>query len=138
MAKFSQGEFRMKEPVKSKRYLVFANSQGTNASRVEFKFPVDNEDSPEDYLSIIGVVYEHPYDVYEDGFDKHLVAQYLVTAVEESKLVGKLLTLVDATFTDKEQRKAFKDMVNTTVYGFNRDNEERVRQTYKGFTEIKE
>ena len=33
-----------------------------------------------------------------------------------ANLVGKLLTYVDATFTDVEQRKAHKDIVNQIVY----------------------
>lgn len=31
-------------------------------------------------------------------------------------LVGKMLTLVDATFTDKEQREAYKSLTKTAIY----------------------
>jgi len=31
-------------------------------------------------------------------------------------LQGQLLTLVDATFSDKEQRKAFKDVLSKTFW----------------------
>lgn len=37
---------------------------------------------------------------------------------DESRLVGKLLTYIDATYTDKEQRQAHKDIVKDLVYGY--------------------
>lgn len=121
-------------PVKSKRFLVFSNDRGTIAARIPFEFPDEKKDpNPHDSLSPIGIAYEHPHDVYGDGFNRNVVGLYTMNAVEESNLVGKLLTLCDATFTDKEQRKAFKDMVSQTVYGFNRTQEERVKQTYLSF-----
>lgn len=36
---------------------------------------------------------------------------------DESRLVGKLLTYVDATYTDKEQREAHKSIMKDLVYG---------------------
>lgn len=33
----------------------------------------------------------------------------------DKRLRGRLLTLVDATFTDQEQRKAFKDIVSNNI-----------------------
>lgn len=129
----------MKE-VKSKRYLVLANERGTRGKLVPFEFPSDSgieasSATPNDYLAPIGVAYEHDGEVYGNGFNRNIVGLYLVNAVEESDLVGKVLTLCDAVFTDAEQRKAFKDMIKQTLYGFNRDQEEKVKQTYLALKE---
>lgn len=40
---------------------------------------------------------------------------YGVNWLEFDNLVGRLLTLADATFTDRQQRKAFKDLVRHAV-----------------------
>lgn len=40
---------------------------------------------------------------------------------DESDLIGKLLTYVDATFTDQEQRKAHKDIVRQIVQNWRQD-----------------
>ena len=45
-------------------------------------------------------------------------------------LVGRLLTLVDATYTDKEQRKAQKDVVKPILYNWIHDLYE---QQYPGY-----
>ena len=37
---------------------------------------------------------------------------------DESKIVGKLLTYVEATYSDKEQREAQKSILKETIYGF--------------------
>lgn len=36
---------------------------------------------------------------------------------QRKHLIGKILTIVDASFSDPEQRKAVKDMVNDAFYG---------------------
>lgn len=36
---------------------------------------------------------------------------------QRKHLIGKILTIVDASFGDPEQRKAVKDMVNDAFYG---------------------
>jgi hypothetical protein len=43
-------------------------------------------------------------------------------------LVGKLLTYVDATYSDQEQRKAHKDIVRNAVYEWERTLRERAVQ----------
>ena len=40
-------------------------------------------------------------------------------------ILGKLLTLADATFADLEQRKAFKDLIKQAMYGNRLDYEMR-------------
>lgn len=52
---------------------------------------------------------------------------------DESRLVGKLLTYVDATFTDLEQRKAHKDIVKDIVYSFCQDVRTRGIQTVDAY-----
>jgi predicted kinase len=50
-------------------------------------------------------------------------AQLLAEKINENvydqrkHLIGKILTIVDASFSDPEQRKAVKDMVNDAFYG---------------------
>ena len=49
-------------------------------------------------------------------------------------LVGKLLTYIDATYTDTEQRKAHKDLVKDLVYGYAQDLRTRAVQTVQSQT----
>lgn len=53
-----------------------------------------------------------------------------------SSLVGQLLTYIDATFTDPEQRKAHKDIVKEKVYGWHQSLRERAVQTVDSHTPI--
>lgn len=48
---------------------------------------------------------------------------------DEQRLVGKLLTYIDATYTDKEQRQAHKDIVKDLVYGYCQELRTRAVQT---------
>lgn len=47
--------------------------------------------------------------------------RYPVNYEELYNLKGRLLTLMDATFTDREQRKAMKDMVWQTLQAWMKD-----------------
>ena len=49
--------------------------------------------------------------------------------VDENRLVGKLLTYIDATYTDKEQREAHKNLVRDVVYGYAGELHTRANQT---------
>ncbi len=49
-------------------------------------------------------------------------------------LVGQLLTYIDATFTDPEQRKAHKDIVKEKVYSWHGDLHTRAIQTVDSHT----
>jgi len=48
----------------------------------------------------------------------------LFERVEDSikKMTGEILTLVDASFSDPEQRKAFKDCIKNRIKSFHQDN----------------
>jgi hypothetical protein len=48
---------------------------------------------------------------------------------DENRLVGKLLTYIDATYSDKEQREAHKNIVKDVVYGYCQDLRTRASQT---------
>lgn len=119
----------------SKVWIILSDDQGTTKSvRKELAYEYNVEtSSPTDYSFPIGIVFDHG-----DGSGIHrsdspyvsIAADPIVGAVQTGNLVGRLLTLVDATFTDLEQRKAFKDMVSQTVYRWNSDNEDRVVQCY--------
>jgi len=50
---------------------------------------------------------------------------------DESRLVGNLLTYIDATYADKEQREAHKDIVKKMAYGFYNDIYNRCIQTIR-------
>ncbi len=52
---------------------------------------------------------------------------------DEQRLVGKLLTYIDATYTDQEQRKAHKDIVKDIVYGYCQDLRTRGIQTVDAY-----
>ena len=119
------------KPTDSKRYIVFSDERGTTASKVEFKFPPADKETPEDSLYPIGIAYDHPHEIYGNGFNRNLVGFYLLDDKGMSNLVGKMLTIIDAMFTDPTQRKAFKDLITQELWGFQRDKEEMVRQTYK-------
>lgn len=116
--------------LKSDRYLVFSNERGTRATKIKYDLPDGEDASPDDYLFPVGTVYEHSHEVYGEGFDRNIVGYYLLSNKGMSQLVGKLLTIIDAMFTDETQRKAFKDLVQQELYGFQHDKEEMVRQTY--------
>ena len=45
-------------------------------------------------------------------------------------LEGKILTLCDATFTNKEQREAFKRIVSSTLWGYFHEQSEITRSVY--------
>jgi hypothetical protein len=49
-------------------------------------------------------------------------------------LVGKLLTYIDATFTDQEQRKAQKDIIREKVYTWHQDLRSRSIQIVDSYT----
>lgn len=64
-----------------------------------------------------GIVIPQKYVVLEFNLvDGHAQScAYPINFDEVYNLKGRLLTLVDATFNDREQRKAFKDMVWSTL-----------------------
>jgi hypothetical protein len=131
-----KGLVMLNDKVESKRYLVFSNERGTRAARVRFEFPTDtnkegDSETPDNFLRPIGIAYEHSEDVYGDGLKRNLVGYWLLSDAGMSNLVGKMLTIIDAMFTDPTQRKAFKDLVTQELWGFQRDKEEMVRQTYQ-------
>lgn len=54
---------------------------------------------------------------------------------DDQRLVGKLLTYIDATFVDKEQREAHKNLVKDLVYGYCSDLQTRAYQTVESQTD---
>lgn len=53
----------------------------------------------------------------------------IVDSRDFSDILGKLLTYVDATYTDKDQRKAHKDIVKNTMWAFEAELRSRAVQT---------
>lgn len=52
---------------------------------------------------------------------------------DESRLIGKILTYIDATFLDKEQRHAHKDIMKDVVYGYFQELRTRAMQTVDAY-----
>lgn len=113
---------------KSDRYVVFADDNG-NSTLVPYESPgeADGDRVLPNGLTAIGIGFKHKTNVYGNGSNRNIVGIHLMDTVVESRLVGKLLTLIDAAIVDERQCKALKDMVSQTVYGFNRTNEETIR-----------
>lgn len=56
---------------------------------------------------------------------------------DTSNLLGKMLTYVDATYSDAEQRKAHKDIVRDMIYAWEREIRERAVQTVDAHIKVK-
>jgi hypothetical protein len=89
------------------------------------------------YQFPVGIVLEHSgephiftdYEGFEVG--KNIVARKLYDTKDISHLEGELLTLADASFTDKNQREAFKSLLKRTLWKFNGHQEEKVEEIFK-------
>lgn len=60
----------------------------------------------------------------------------IVDGRDFSSLLGKLLTQIDATFGDTDQRKAQKDLVKSLVWDFEKDMRDRAVQTADSHPEV--
>lgn len=115
----------------SKRYVVFSNERGTETEIVEFEWPNTKEDQHPGGLSPIGIVYDHQNDDKTDfGIGNNIVGKPLSGNPQISDLVGKVLTIADAMFVDRDQREAFKSLLRQTIYGYANDGEKQVSQAY--------
>lgn len=116
--------------VKQKVKLVFAkNFDDSPSSRDTFSTDVEIEipDSIDNEVHLIAArVYSNLADSSAPSGDTNAA----IWSYEDSRrLVGKLLTYIDATYTDKEQRQAHKDLVRELVYNFAQDINTRGIQT---------
>lgn len=57
--------------------------------------------------------------------------QPIITLDHMNSLVGKVLTIIDATFTDPEQRKASKDLLKETMYNWYMSQGEAFTDTWR-------
>lgn len=81
------------------------------------------------------VLLEYPLSGAEDRFERHAEGDPIhdeaagvawpVNFEEVYNLKGRLLTIVDATFSDPEQRKAFKDILWVALRGWANDQAHR-------------
>lgn len=116
--------------VKQKVKLVFAkNFVEIPTSRDHFSTEVEIE-VPESIDSEVHLVAARVYSNYAgsdepSGDTNATIWDYS----DESRLVGKLLTYIDATYTDKEQREAHKNIVKDLVYAYCQDLRTRGIQT---------
>lgn len=124
----------MKE-VKTKVWLVRANEHGTKADKTlidEYSSGDKAKATPSGYLRYIGIAYEHsePNSFEMPGnIPINPIGYALYSPIEVSHLEGELLTLADATFSEKEQREAFKSLLRTTLWKYNRSLERTVAGT---------
>lgn len=105
-----------------KAYLDIPTFKDTFSCDVEVQSPSDIED-----FRLIGArIYERETAAQNIGGDTNtMVLEY----ADEQNLLGKLLTYIDATYTDQEQRKAHKDIVRQVVNNWRQDIHTRGVQT---------
>lgn len=101
----------------SKVKLVIAEGYGSEARPyLGNEKVIDPDLKVPDTHSIIGV-FRTEFDPHEDGSVQ--VSDDLLPLIHNQSintLVGRLLTLTDAAFSDREQRRAFKDLVTQTTW----------------------
>lgn len=112
--------------------LVFEKSYTENRGLSVNSFSEDiSVDLPEGF-KMAHLVSAVCYDPYQGGDQPNSDTYATIWEYEdENRLVGKLLTYIDATYTDVEQRKAHKDLVKDLVYGYFSDLRTRAVQTVK-------
>ena len=89
---------------------MFMQFGSTTSAGTLTQLPYEQRDWPIDYRNPEGTIGERKYPInYEEVYN----------------LKGRLLTLIDATFTDPAQRKAFKDVAWQTVRSWMEDIERR-------------
>jgi hypothetical protein len=125
------------EQDKSLVWLVnLGNSLSGNSNKYSKQKIGEYTPGDDKFLFPIGIVLQHSSNtVYEDfgGFDKgtNLVARKLYDTVDVGHLEGELLTIADASFTDKQQREAFKSLIRQTLWKFNHQQERKVTEIFK-------
>lgn len=107
-----------------KQFLEAPTFKDTTTYDCEFTTPVDFDDNA---LKLIAA---RTYDDRKTGDgpggdDNSIIVDYH----DLSSLMGKLLTYVEATYVDPEQRKAHKDLVRQTVWDWEKDLRSRAIQT---------
>jgi hypothetical protein len=116
--------------VKQKVKLVFAkNFVEIPTSRDHFSTEIEIT-VPDSIDSEVHLVAARTYSNHESNDEP--IGDYNATIwnySDESRLVGKLLTYIDATYTDKEQREAHKNIVKDLVYAYCQDLRTRGIQT---------
>lgn len=91
-------------------------AEGTTADFADaMGFQVEDFDESPDSSAYIGL--NGTYPTLKDDDFRHLE--------------GKLLTLCDATFTNKEQREAFKKMVSNTLWSYFHDQVQITQNVYE-------
>lgn len=100
---------------------------------------VTNSASP---LSLpVGFVIEHDdwgvHEILSDNFERinNVVSRPVYTGVEVSHLEGELLTILDASFTDKTQRESIKSLVRNTLWQFHSRQEKKIQAMYESAKE---
>ena len=59
----------------------------------------------------------------------------ILTGVEMSNLEGRLLTVIDASFADKEQCSSIKSLIRDTIWTFMNEHERKVVAMYESIKE---
>lgn len=114
--------------------LVFekANTEIRGMTNNTFSKDVDVElPSNMDAVELVAAKCYDPNDAVQDGQPVPSASSVAVIwdYHDENTLIGKLLTYIDATYTDKEQREAHKRLIKDMVYGYYEELRQRSHQT---------
>lgn len=102
----------------------------TTAYDCEFEIPGDFDG---DLISLMGArIYDTR--VGAAGGPGGDINAVILDSHDFSSILGKLLTYVDATYIDVEQRKAHKDLIKQTLWDWERDLRERAVQAVDSHT----
>lgn len=112
-----------------KSYLEIPTFKDTFTSDIEVDVPEGF-----DQIHLIGARVYEPENV-QSTFPSGDFNACILEHHDVSNLVGQLLTYIDATFTDPEQRKAHKDIVKEKVYSWHGSLRERAVQTVDSHTQ---
>lgn len=125
---------RWNRPVRKELICEFANGNAIT------------EDSSGPLYLPVGYVIEHQnkrghvWREYDKGFavEKNTVGYSVISGVEIGKLEGQLLTVIDASFSDKAQCESVKSLVRNTLWGFNKQHEEKIEAMFMSTAEAEE
>jgi len=102
-----------------KSFIEYPTSRDTFSRDIEVSSPGDIDD-----FRLIGARIYYPEQGKSDVPASGDINIHILEHSDGQKLLGRLLTYVDATFTDPEQRKAHKDIIRDIYY----DWDEKMRQ----------
>ncbi len=122
---------------KSKFGLVYSNERGTKAKIIVQDIENSGLAVAQDEAEImVGIAYDHQYTERANGGPslpgREIYTIPLLTHTAFNGLLGKVMTVLDATTSDPVQRKALKDVLSSQLNSWEKDLRDMVRDTYQG------